>query len=329
VSGRQGHTREPLPSVSMGGEPVDDEVVRGPVLRPGDVVSIVSPSGPARRQSVEAGVALLRSWGLCPRVAPHADARRGYLAGPDSQRAADVNAALADPEVRAVICTRGGYGSQRIADVIDTTAARRDPKPVVGFSDVTALHLALWRGARLACLYGPGAAWRGERTGAVSAQSLRDALMTTGPVLLKRDEGIVTAPVTMPGSATGRLIGGNLCLLASSLGTCDAPDTSGAILLLEDVDEPPYKVDRMLTQLRRAGALTGLAGVALGQFTRCGDDASSGIPDVLADRLGDLGVPVLGGLPVGHGADQLTVPVGVTATLDTTAGLLTVSPALR
>jgi muramoyltetrapeptide carboxypeptidase len=313
----------------MSGLASDDITVRGPVLRPGDAVAVVSPSGPARPELVEAGVELLRSWGLRPRVAPHADAHRGYLAGADAQRAADVNAALADPEVRAIICTRGGYGSQRIAEVIDITTARRDPKPVVGFSDVTALQLALWRGARLACLYGPGAAWRGERTGALSAQSLRDALMTTAPVLIKRDESIVTASVTVPGSATGRLLGGNLCMLAASLGTPDAPDTAGAILLLEDVDEPPYKVDRMLTQLRRAGALADLAGVAVGQFTRCGDDASSGVPEVLADRLGDLGVPVLGGLPVGHGTGQLTVPVGVPATLDTTAGLLMVSPALR
>ncbi len=314
----------------MSSDPGDhDEAVRGRVLQPGDAVAIVSPSGPARRDLVEAGAALLRSWGLRPQVAPHAYARRGYLAGSDSQRAADVNAALADPRVRAVICTRGGYGAQRIADALDTGAVRRDPKPVVGFSDVTALQLALWRTARLACLHGPGAAWRGERTGAVSAESLRDALMTTGPVVLKRDESTVTAPVTVPGTATGRLLGGNLCLLATSLGTGDVPDLSGAILLLEDVEEPPYKVDRMLTQLRRAGVLSGLTGVALGHFTRCGDDTSSGIPEVLAERLTDLGVPVLGGLPVGHGAEPLTVPVGVPATLDASAGTLAVSPAVR
>lgn len=313
----------------MNGEAIDDAAVRGPVLRPGDAVAVVSPSGPARRDLVEAGAALLRSWGLRPQVAPHAYARRGYLAGADSQRTADLNAALADPRVRAVICTRGGYGAQRIADALDTDAVRRDPKPVVGFSDVTALQLALWRRARLACLHGPGAAWRGGRTGAASAESLREALMTTGPAVLKRDESTVTAPVTVPGVASGRLLGGNLCLLATSLGTGDVPEMSGAILLLEDVDEPPYKADRMLTQLRRAGVLSGLAGVALGQFTRCGDDASSGIPEVLAERLTDLGVPVLGGLPVGHGTEPLTVPVGVPATLDASAGTLTVTPAVR
>jgi muramoyltetrapeptide carboxypeptidase len=305
----------------MDGEPVR----RGPALRPGDVVAIVSPAGPARPDRVAAGVALLRSWGLRPRVGRHAYARRGYLAGGDTARADDLNAALADPEVRAVIVTRGGYGSQRIADALDGDAARRDPKPVVGFSDITALQLALWRHARLACLHGPGAAWRPERTGAASAGSLRDALMTTDPVVIKRDPAAPTATVRVPGEASGTLLGGNLCLLVASLGTRDFPDLSGAVLLLEDVDEPPYKVDRMLTQLRRAGALVGLAGVALGQFTPDHDATKR----VLVELLGDLGVPVLGGLPVGHGRDPLTVPVGVPATLDTAAGTLTVSPAVR
>lgn len=312
-----------------------DQAVRAPLLRPGDAVAVVSPAGPPRPERVDAGVELLRSWGLRPHLAGGQAAGgqgrggHGYLAGIDADRAADLNTALADPQVRAVIATRGGYGSQRIADLLDMAAVRRDPKPLVGFSDITALQLALWRGARLACLHGPGAAWRPERTGPESAESLRRALMSTEPVLVKADPAVETAPVHRPGTATGRLLGGNLCLLATSVGTGDFPDLTGAILLLEDVDEPPYKVDRMLTQLRRTGALAGVAGVALGQFTRCGDDHSTAVPDVLADLLLDLQVPVLGGLPIGHGADQLTVPVGTPATLDTAAGTLTVVAAVR
>jgi muramoyltetrapeptide carboxypeptidase len=302
------------------------EVVRPAALRPGDQVAVISPAGPASPDRVAAGMALLRSWGLRPATTPHALARHRYLAGTDQQRAADLNAALADPRVRGVIVTRGGYGSQRIADRVDLAAVRADPKVLVGFSDLTALHLALWRGARLAGLYGPGAAWRPGRTGPGSARSLRAALMSTKPVVLSRDPAEPTAPVSRAGAACGRLLGGNLCLLATSVGTPDLPDLTGAILLLEDVDEPPYKVDRMLTQLRRAGALDGLAGVALGQFTRCGDAA---VADVLAERLTGLGVPVLGGLPVGHGDGQHTVPLGVPATLDVAAGTLTVSPAVR
>lgn len=335
-----------------------DQAVRPPALRPGDVVAVVSPSGPPRPERVAAGLSLLRSWGLRPVPAAHAFDRHGFLAGTDADRAADLNAAFADPEVRGVVVTRGGYGVQRIVDRIDLAAVRRDPKPVVGFSDLTALQLALWRGARLAGVHGPGAAWRPERTGAASAWSLRGALMTTAPVVLAQDPAEATAPVTRPGAASGRLLGGNLCLLASTLGTADFPDLTGAILLIEDVDEPPYKVDRMLTQLRRAGVLAGLAGVAVGQFVRCTDGGaetdgptagrstaggsttdglgaggsaaggSTGVVEVLDDRLGDLGVPVLGGLPVGHGAGQLTVPVGVPATLDPATATLTVSPAV-
>jgi muramoyltetrapeptide carboxypeptidase len=171
--------------------------------------------------------------------------------------------------------------------------------------------------------------WRPERTGTVSEQSLRTALMSTDPVVLRRDPAALTAPVAVPGTATGRLIGGNLCLLVTSVGTPDFPDLTGTILLLEDVDEAPYRVDRMVTQLRRAGLLRDLAGVAVGQFTRCDGGRPDEVVDVLADRLCDLGVPVLGGLPVGHGQDPLTVPVGVPASLDTAAGTLTVTPAVH
>jgi muramoyltetrapeptide carboxypeptidase len=307
----------------------DDQAVRPPALRPGDTVLLVSPSGPTRPERVARGVELLTGWGLRPVPAPNAYARRGYLAGDDALRAADLNAAFADPAVRGVLCTRGGYGAQRVVDALDMSTVRRDPKVVAGFSDITALQLALWRGARLATVHGPGAAWLDERTPAASAESLRAALMSTDPVVVHRLPTEETAPVLVPGMATGPLIGGNLCLLVSSLGTPDSPDLTGAILLIEDVGEPPYKVDRMLTHLRRAGALAGVAGVAVGQFTDCADGWAVGVAEVLAERLGDLGVPVLGGLPIGHGVGQLTVPIGVPATLDTAAGTLTVSPAVR
>ncbi|WP_241774100.1 S66 peptidase family protein [Micromonospora haikouensis] len=304
-------------------------VLRPPALRPGDTVLLVSPSGPTRPERVARGVELLTGWGLRPVPAPHAYARRGYLAGADELRAADLNAAFADPQVRGVICTRGGYGAQRVVDALDMAAVRRDPKVVAGFSDITALQLALWRGARLAGVHGPGAAWRDERTPLRSAESLHAALMTTAPVTVAAVPGEETFGVRVPGRATGTLLGGNLCLLAATLGTADMPDLTGAVLLVEDVQEPPYKVDRMLTQLRRAGALDGLAGVAVGQFTDCADGWDTTVVDVLTDRLGDLGVPVLGGLPIGHGLGQLTVPVGTEAILDATAGTLTAAPAVR
>src|SRR5437764_5212762 len=303
-------------------------ILRPPALRAGDAVMLVSPSGPPHTERVARGIELLTGWGLAVRLGADVYARHGYFAGTDDQRLASFNAALRDPTVRALVCTRGGYGAQRIVDVLDMAAVRADPKLVVGFSDITALQLALWRGARLATVHGPGAAWLDDRTPQASAGSLRDALTTVQDITLKADPDAETGSVHTEGTGHGILLGGNLCVLVATLGTQDFPDLDGAILLLEDVDEPPYKVDRMLTQLRRAGVLDGLHGVALGQFTRCADGWPVTVADVLTERLGDLGVPVLGGLPVGHGAGQLTVPVGVPATLDVATGTLTAEPAV-
>ncbi|GAB3942058.1 hypothetical protein GCM10027614_28430 [Micromonospora vulcania] len=177
-------------------------------------------------------------------------------------------------------------------------------------------------------MHGPGAAWRDERTPLSSAESLHRALMTTEPVTVPAVADEDTFGVRVPGRATGTLLGGNLCMIAASIGTPDLPDLTGAVLLIEDVQEPPYKVDRMLTQLRRTGAFDGLAGVAVGQFTDCGDGWDTTVADVLTERLGDLGVPVLGGLPIGHGAGQLTVPIGTEATLNTETQTLTIQPAV-
>ncbi len=340
-------------------------MILAPMLRPGDTVALVSPSSAPDPDRVAHGVAMLTSWGLSVQHGTDLYARYGYLAGPDSVRRAALQAALDDPRVRAVICTRGGYGAQRIVDDLDLTAMRTDPKVVVGFSDITALQLALWRVARLASVHGPGAAWSDRRTPAASADSLRDALMTTRPVLLHRDPQAETGSLALPGSprrqqparrddpaapdstatrdstasrnspapphghAAGPLLGGNLCLLATTAGTPDLPDLTGAILLLEDVDEAPYRIDRMLTQLHRAGARSAVAGVARGPFTDSTATTGPGVAEVLHERLAPLGVPVLGGLPIGHGPGQLTVPVGTPARLDVTAGTLTVAPAVR
>ncbi len=302
--------------------------LRPSVLRPGDRVMLVSPSGPTRADRVARGIELLTGWGLDVVTAPNVFAQHHYLAGADELRLADLNQALRDPAVRGVLCTRGGYGAQRIVDGVDLDAVLADPKLVVGFSDITALQLALWRGARLATVHGPGAAWLDRRTGPDAAEALRRTVMTTEPVVLKARPDEETSAVRIPGTAHGPLLGGNLCLLTATIGTPDIPDLRGAVLLLEEVDEPPYKVDRMLLHLRRSGALSGIAGVAVGQFTNCADDWPAKIGDVLGEHLGDLGVPVLGGLPVGHGRDQLAVPVGVPAVLDATAGTLTVEPAV-
>jgi len=304
-------------------------MLRPNALRPGDVVRLVSPSGPIRADRLVRGIELLTGWGFTVEVGANAHARNGLFAGTDAERLADLDDGLRDPRVRAVICTRGGYGAQRIVDGIDMDAVRADPKIVAGFSDITAVQLALWRGARLATVHSPAMAWSDQRCPQASADSLRAVLTGTGPVVVKADPGEDTAPIRVGHRAEGTLLGGNLCLLASSVGTPDLPDLRGAVLLLEEVFEPPYKVDRMLTQLRRSGALDGLAGIALGQFTDCADDNGVTVVDVLAERLGDLNLPILGGLPIGHGYGQLTVPVGVPAVLDVDAGTLTTQSAVR
>ena len=303
--------------------------VRPPLLRPGDRVRLVSPASPPDPQAVEVGERVLSDWGLVVQRGAHIFDVYGYLAGTDGDRLADLNAALRDPTCRAVIATRGGYGVQRIIDGVDFAAVRRDPKPVVGFSDITALQMELWNRARLVTIHGPMAAMLDQRTNPVSTRSLRHALMTPKPISLASDPREPSAGVRRPGLASGVLLGGNLTLLATSVGTKSFPDLRGAILIIEEVGEATYRIDRMLTQLRRARALDGIAGVALGQFTDILTSTVAGadfsLDEVLRDRLGDLGVPILGGLAVGHGDEQFTVPFGVRATLDTHAGTLTMS----
>lgn len=303
------------------------EPLRPAVLTAGDLVALVSPSGPVPPDRADAAVGVLTGWGLRTRMGEHALRRNGYLAGTDAQRLADLNGALADPDVRAVLCLRGGYGMQRIIDGVDLDAVRRDPKIVMGFSDITALHLGLWQGARLATVHGPVAAQFDKGAASVTAIGAKTVLMSASPVTVEADEAESTFRVRRAGRAEGILIGGNLSMVASTVGTPHMPDLTGAILLIEDVNEAPYRIDRMLTQLLRSGVLDGVAGVAIGQFTECEDDSwTTTTEDVLEDRLGALGVPVLGGLPIGHGEQHLAVGVGVPAVLDADAGTLVVQP---
>ena len=298
--------------------------VRPSALRPGDVVRVVAPAGKPSPTLIARGIEILTSWGLTVETAPHVFDQHGYLAGTDENRLADLNAALADPKVRGVFAARGGYGVQRIVDGVDVRAVRRDPKVVVGFSDITSLQDRLWRAARLVTIHGPMVNWSDSRTGPDSAEALRRAVMTTDPITINRDPAEPSAAVKVPGTARGTLLGGNLTLLDRAVGTADLPDLRGAILFFEEVDEPPYRLDGMLTHLRRAGALRSVAGVAIGQILNSvtapgGWDAAT----TLQDRLGDLGVPVVGGLRLGHGTGQLTIPLGAKATVNATAGTLT------
>lgn len=310
---------------------MESTVTRPPALRPGDVVRVVTPSGPPRPERLTAGLELLAAWGLDAQVTPSVHDRHGYLAGTDEARLAEFNAALRDPSVRAVFCARGGYGVTRIIDGVDWAALRADPKPVVGYSDITALHMAGYGRAGVAGVHGPVLAsfhTPEDADGPVIA-ALRDALFTGDPVVVKTAGHEPTGRLTSGASAgTGPLLGGNLSLIVDAVGTPTALDHTGAVLLIEEINEEPYRVDRALTQLRRAGALDGLAGVALGNFTNCADEWKVDVVDVVGEFLAGLGVPVVGGLPIGHGIRQETVPYGTTATVDPLTGTLTVEAAV-
>ncbi|RAJ36832.1 muramoyltetrapeptide carboxypeptidase [Kitasatospora sp. SolWspMP-SS2h] len=289
-------------------------LLRPPALRQGDTVAVVAPAGPVEPARLAHGVEVLESWGLRVSVMPHVSAAHlGHLAGRDVDRASDLQAAWTDPGIAAVLCARGGYGCQRTADLLDWAAlARAVPKPLVGFSDATELHRLFAARLGVATLHGPMVATAAFAE-PQSLAHLRRVLFAPGSVReLPLCEGALVA-----GRAQGVLAGGNASLLASSLGGPGPVVPDGCLLLLEEVGEEPYRLDRILTQLRRAGALGAAAGIVLGDFTDCGPPAA--VAEVLHDRLGGLGVPVAAGLPTGHGRVQLTVPLGVRAEL-TAAG---------
>lgn len=306
--------------------PVMSQTLHPNVLRAGDAVALVSPAGPLAESRVQAAVQELTSWGLRPRVYPHALDTHSFYAGTDEHRVADLNDALADPEIRAVLCNRGGYGAQRILSHVDFDAVRRDPKLLIGFSDITALHGALWTQTGLATVHGPVAAQL-ER-GGLFASTVRHALMSNEPAVVEASADEPTFRVRTSGLAEGILLGGNLSMLSTCIGTPYMPDLEGAILLIEDVNEAAYRIDRLLTHLRNCGILQRLAGVAVGQFSEPGNGNAAIKPaDVLIERLGDLGIPVLGGLSIGHGERNIAVSLGTYARLDADNGTLTVAAA--
>jgi muramoyltetrapeptide carboxypeptidase len=303
---------------------------RPPRLVAGDRVAVVAPSGVIVPERLARGVALLESWGLRVEVMPHVLAghpRLPYLAATDAQRAEDLQRAWLDPGVAAVVCARGGYGVQRMVDLLDWDALRAAPAKVfLGYSDATVLHEAFAVRLGLATLYGPMAATEVFGTDPATAGHLRLTLFQPQDALTLTS---ATAECLVPGQARGVTAGGCLSLLAAERGTPHArPGFAGAILVLEDVGEAVYALDRLLTQLHRTGALAGVAGVALGSWQDC--RPADGVRELMLERLAPLGVPVVGELGFGHGPSSLTVPLGLPAVLDAHAGTLRLElPALQ
>ena len=301
-------------------------------LAAGSRVALIAPAGPLlERDDLVRAEELVRALGAEPVLAAHAAAHHGYFAGTDAERLADLNAALEDPAIDAVWCIRGGYGITRILDGVNFDAFARRPRPVIGFSDITALLVALNLRTGVPTFHGPIAR---HGLSSFSRRHFEQVLMNPAPAgrldpipqdstrLVPRDHRIVPLRA---GVAEGPLIGGNLSLLQCLIGTPFMPDLRGTVLFLEDVGEAVYRVDRMLSHLRLAGALAGVAGIAVGQFTamgRRGADGAIGFDRMLAGYLEPLGVPVAMGFPIGHQDDQWTLPIGVRARLDSEAGTL-------
>ncbi|MCC3765305.1 LD-carboxypeptidase [Glycomyces sp. TRM65418] len=291
-------------------------------LVPGDRVAVLSPSSPAPAERFDAAFEALRGWGLDPVLMPHARDRYerfDQLAGTDAARAADFQAAWADPQFAAVFAARGGYGANRMVDLVDWAALREaEPKALIGFSDVTTLHEAVALHLGVASIHGPMPTWSVFLNDRPTNEHLRQTLFA--PELTQKIAS-PTARAIVGGSASGVTAGGCLAMLANGIGTAEhRGDLEGAILLIEDTDERPYRIDRMLTHLRRAGWFDGLAGVVAGSFAACGPYEP--IRTVLEDQFGDLGVPVVEEFGFGHCEPAMTVPLGLRAVLDADAGML-------
>lgn len=300
--------------------------MRPPRLRAGDTVALVAPAGPVPADLLDKALPVLKSWGVevkigrCVRAEPTSPP---YLSAPDDERAAEFTEAWLDPGVRCVLAARGGYGAQRMLDLIDWSALRSaEPKVFAGSSDVTAVHRAVDTHLGLHTLFSPMPA--SVLFDDFAAEHLRRTLFDPERNLVVRTP---SASVLTPGRAAGKLVGGNLSLLAAGVGTPEHGSAAGGIVLLEDVTESVYRLDRMLTQLLRTGWFTDARGIVFGSWAACGDPVQ--IQALLIDRLGPLGVPMLGDFGFGHVASAPTLPLGASAILDADLATLTLpAPAL-
>lgn len=298
-------------------------------LRPGDTVGIIAPASPwENRSELLRAVAALEAWGLTVRLGDHVNDRHGYLAGRDEDRAADLHAFFADPEVRGIVCLQGGYGSPRLVRHLDRSIIAANPKAFCGYSDITTLHLAIAAWSDTISFYSNGAVGVGaHETSDFSKATLQRALFSAEPygeIAHDPDDPYVRA--ITGGQATGRLTGGCAGLLSTSIGTPVEVETKGRIVVLEEIELDTEDWDAILTHLLNAGKLSDAAGIVVGnvQTKASGYVTELSAEDVVEELLGDLGIPVLMGLPIGHGKHHATVPLGALATLDADVGSLVV-----
>jgi muramoyltetrapeptide carboxypeptidase len=294
-------------------------VIRAPRLASGDAIRVIAPSGPVPREAFAAGVELLQQR-YDVRYDDGVFARAGYLAGSDERRLGELQAALADPDARAIVMARGGYGLLRLLPFVEPSALRARPRPIVGFSDGTAL-LALAAGAGVATIHGPVVTQLAS-LGSADRQSLFDRLESPGPYVTL--DGLTEL---VPGRARGPLLGGNLEVFSRLVGTPFLPDLAGAILFFEDLGERPYRIDRLVTALDLAGVFGVASAVVVGDFSGCREPEptraeSPTADEVIEERLGRLAIPVVTGGAFGHQGRNQALPYGSLCELDTRTGTL-------
>lgn len=312
-----------LPLISQGQHSTSEAQRLIPAgIQKGDTLGLITPGSALTRSAFEKTINSLTELGYNVKYSPNVKVRSGFLAGTDKQRIQDIHTFFEDRGVSAIICARGGYGCGRLLDGINYDIIRMNPKPLIGYSDITALHLAFYKHTGLVSFHGPvGASEWNDFT----ADYVTDILIKGKKVKVRADETTVISE----GVAEGPLVGGNLTLLASLIGTPHLPDLSGHILFIEEIGESTYRIDRMLTQLLSSGVLKGVAGIVLGYFTDCdlspdqtGYEQSISLQEVFKDRLGTLGIPVAYGFPFGHEAHNATLPVGIKARFDASNGTI-------
>jgi len=296
-----------------------------PSLQPGDLVAIAAPGSAFDRAAFARGAEFIASQGYRVTWRAGITTRAGYLAGDDDRRAAELNSWLRDPDIKAILFARGGYGTSRIVERLDFAALRRRPKAIAGFSDLTALLLAATQRAGVVAFHGPMVARAGTGRDAERDMARLLALLAGKPGP-RAHRGLRTL---RPGRVRAAVTGGNLSLLAHSIGTPFQVAARGRILFVEETGEAPYRIDRMVRQLLLAGAFRGVAGVVLGQFSGIKPGDRRAVAGLFLEALGKRAVPVASGLPAGHDTPNRALPFGVAATLDATAGTLVFDPCVQ
>jgi len=296
-------------------------------LQQGDTIGIIAPASPPNMEKVKQTIPFFEEMGLDVKLGKYIDHGYGYLAGTDAERLADFHQMIADPNIKAIIFARGGYGTGRLAAQIDYQLIQNNPKIIWGYSDITYLHIAIRQMTELVTFHGPMAESdiAKEDFAALSASMFKQLFQPSNVIY---SEKISPLQVLVSGEASGQLVGGNLSLIVSTLGTPFEVNTAGKLLLLEDVDEPPYRVDSMLNQLKLAGKLANTAGVIVGDFANAKpkQTPSLTLEQVFQEYLGALHCPVMTGFKIGHCSPNFSVPLGVEATMQTTNKTLHISP---